>query len=411
MISSDYNYRAYKILFFDDESQALKYFAKAFGDTFRIQVASSAKEAWLIIEEKADEFGVVISDQRMQGERGVDLLASIQNQYPDIVRILTTAYSDLESAIDAVNRGGAFAYVNKPWQLEGLRGTLKRAMEHFLIRRERDRLLREKLSTLQRMLVMDRVRGLATLAALLKDRLRDPTGALSNYIRQANLGKQLADRAEALAEIDLMSAIREECQHLILALEKILADVAVEAAEEDQPVDLARLLKQCVDHDLRDHQTDGVNIRVDVPSPSPVLHGNPVLLRRLISTLIERISEMDRADITIHVSVQNLPEAAQLELRLNANTAPWENGQVASLYSALIPFREWPMGIDMDILSAFLIAHHHGGSLELINQAPFGPGFCVKLALMGGGREESALDPSWLHDVLRNLEAWRAVAV
>jgi len=79
--------------------------------------------------------------------------------------MLTTAYSDLDSAIDAVNSGAIFKYVVKPWDLRELRGCLLRGMEFFLLQQERDTLLREKMSVLQRLVVTDRVRSLAILAA------------------------------------------------------------------------------------------------------------------------------------------------------------------------------------------------------------------------------------------------------
>jgi two-component system, probable response regulator PhcQ len=408
-MNSEYDYRAYTILFVDDEPQALKYFQKAFGAAFRTSTCSSAKDAWRYIDEHADEIGIVISDQRMPGERGVDLLATVKSQYPHIVRILTTAYSDLDSAVDSVNRGGAFAYVNKPWELDGLEGTLKRAMEFFLIRRERDRLVGEKLGALQRMLVMDRVRGLATLAALLKGRLRDPGGALVNYVRQANLKKQIVARADALAEMDMMTAAREECEQLIHALQVILADVAFDAGHADEMLDLRDILREYLRKEQTRKAADGVAIEMNLDATLPLLRGNAVLLSRLISILIERISDMDSDDSTIRVYVESLSDE-RIRLLLTADAVPWVNGKVASLYSALVPFREWPMGVDMDILSAFLIAHHHGGSIELVNEASFGPGFRVTLALSPVAKQDEQIDRRWLDEVFRSMELWRSAS-
>ena len=80
--------------------------------------------------------------------------------------MLTTAYSDLEAAVKAVNEGGAFRYLTKPWDEDELVGTLLRALDYHEVMQDRDRLFREKLSVLHRLIIMDRVRGLAILEVL-----------------------------------------------------------------------------------------------------------------------------------------------------------------------------------------------------------------------------------------------------
>lgn len=117
-----YDYKRYAILFVDDEEQALKYFRKLFEDDFKVLTALSAEDAGTTLEEQGEEIGVVVSDHRMPGASGVSLLEQVKRKYPEIVRILTTAYSGLENAVAAVNEGGAFRYVTKPWNLDELRG-------------------------------------------------------------------------------------------------------------------------------------------------------------------------------------------------------------------------------------------------------------------------------------------------
>jgi hypothetical protein len=257
--------------------------------------------------------------------------------------------------------------------LEGLQGTLKRAMEFFLIRRDRDRLVREKLGALQRMLVMDRVRGLSTLATVLGRSFRNAGPALVNYVRQAKLEKQIAARSEDLLELDIMRASREECEHLIRALQTVLGDVADAAGQPDEQLDLEAMLRAYVDAETPNKAEAGITMQADIDSSLPSVRGNRMLLGRLISILVERISDMDGDDRRIRIHLESAGDD-QVRLIVTADSLPWENGKVASLYSALVPFREWPMGLDMDILSAFFIAHHHGGSIELLTSPPGVPG-------------------------------------
>src|SRR5215813_14853370 len=128
-----YDYKKYAILYVDDEEKSLKYFAKAFEDQFRILTASNATDGLKLLEEHKDEIGLLMTDQRMPGEKGVWLLERARQLRPRIIRILATAYSDMEAAVDAVNTGAIYKYVNKPWDPPQLEMTLKRGLDFFYV--------------------------------------------------------------------------------------------------------------------------------------------------------------------------------------------------------------------------------------------------------------------------------------
>jgi hypothetical protein len=151
----------------------------------------------------------------------------------------------------------------------------------------------------------------------------------------------------------------------------------------------------------------GVTLDVDVDGSLPAVHGNRRLIARLISILVERVCNMDAEERCIRIRAHS-PARGQVQLSLTADSLPWENGKVASLYSALIPFREWPMGVDMDILSAFFIAHHHGGEVRLVNEAAVGPGFLVRLACEPGPDQDLDIGRTWFDRVFRSVELWRS---
>ncbi|MDB4669857.1 response regulator, partial [bacterium] len=89
-MSTDSNYSKHAILFIDDEEQSQKYFSQIFGRIFKIYLASDAEEGLKLFEEFRDEIGVVVSDQRMPGMPGSELLAQIAEDNPDVVNILST---------------------------------------------------------------------------------------------------------------------------------------------------------------------------------------------------------------------------------------------------------------------------------------------------------------------------------
>src|SRR6476659_3824325 len=159
-----YDYKKYAVLYVDDEEKSLKYFARAFEDHFRIFTAANAQDGLKLLEQHKDEIGLLMSDQRMPGEKGVWLLEKARQLRPRIIRILATAYSDMDAVIAAVNTGAIYRYVTKPWDLDQLESVLRHGLEFFIVQKERDQLLSEKMSVFHDMMVADRIMSLGLLS-------------------------------------------------------------------------------------------------------------------------------------------------------------------------------------------------------------------------------------------------------
>jgi len=119
------------ILVVDDEERSVKYFKKYFCEDYKILTASSAKDALEILSRKSSEVGVLVSDQKMPKLSGVELLSEVKVKYPNIVRILTTAYADLDDNIAAINQSNVFGYLKKPWELDTVKSVLDKAFDKF----------------------------------------------------------------------------------------------------------------------------------------------------------------------------------------------------------------------------------------------------------------------------------------
>lgn len=200
-----YEYKKYKILFADDEVKACKYFTKAFEDIFDIITCKDGSEAVSALQEHGDEIGIIVTDQRMPEMTGVELLDYANKEVPNAIRILSTAYSDLNSAVDAVNRGQIYKYITKPWDIAGLEAILRRAMEYFLIKQEREELLSSKLSSLQRILAISRVTTVAVAPAIKKMDLKHGEATFYSLLR---LGLSVSDQID-LGLDDLLSSAHQ----------------------------------------------------------------------------------------------------------------------------------------------------------------------------------------------------------
>ena len=154
-----------KILYVDDEAIALKYFERLVGPLAPVLSAISVEEGRAMLSVHHADIAVLVCDQRMPGERGNELLRHARQHYPHIVRMLTTAYSELGEAIDAINTGEIYRYIAKPWELENLRTDLKNALELADLRNERDELVRDKLLAQQSRLLGSRLGALLMIGA------------------------------------------------------------------------------------------------------------------------------------------------------------------------------------------------------------------------------------------------------
>lgn len=162
-----------KILYVDDEAMALKYFERLVSPLAPVLTAGSVEEGRAVLLAHGADVAVLVCDQRMPGERGNELLRHAREYYPGIVRMLTTAYSELGDAIEAINTGEIYRYINKPWELESLRADLKNALELAALRKERDSLMRDKLLAQQSSLLANRLAALLMVGAAVREGAHD----------------------------------------------------------------------------------------------------------------------------------------------------------------------------------------------------------------------------------------------
>jgi FixJ family two-component response regulator len=186
------------ILFVDDEEKTRKYFARLFKKEFTILTAEDGVHALEVFEEHQDKIGVVITDQRMPRETGTQFLGKVAAIKPSTIRILSTAYADMDAAIDSVNKGGIYRYITKPWEIADLEITLRRAVELYELVRERDSLLQHKLSSLQGLAGSDRLLSLASMTVFSAQDMQnmdEGLGVIAQLADIDNLEEKVSDAA------------------------------------------------------------------------------------------------------------------------------------------------------------------------------------------------------------------------
>ncbi|MCY7383092.1 MAG: response regulator [Microcoleus sp. CAN_BIN18] len=134
-----------KILVVDDEPDNLDLLYRTFHREYKVLRAESGPAALAILA-KEGEVAVIISDQRMPKMSGTEFLSLTAAQYPDVIRIILTGYTDVEDLVEAINAGKVFKYVTKPWDAEELRALVSQAVGTHNILKARTNELRRALS-------------------------------------------------------------------------------------------------------------------------------------------------------------------------------------------------------------------------------------------------------------------------
>jgi CheY-like chemotaxis protein len=129
----------FTLLLVDDEPGVLRALQRIFMDeNYRILTAGDAARALDLLN--TNSVHLIISDHRMPGMTGSELLRQVKERWPQVIRIMLTGYADVQSIMGAVNEGAVFKFITKPWNDEDLRLTVSLGLQQYVLIRENRRL-------------------------------------------------------------------------------------------------------------------------------------------------------------------------------------------------------------------------------------------------------------------------------
>jgi len=136
---------AEKVLLVDDDSNILDGYRRSLRGEFLMETALGAQQA-LTLATESGPYAVVISDMRMPGMDGVQLLSRIKALSPDTIRVMLTGNADTETAVNAINEGSIFRFLNKPCSKEIMARTITAALMQYRLVTAEKQLLEQTLS-------------------------------------------------------------------------------------------------------------------------------------------------------------------------------------------------------------------------------------------------------------------------
>jgi two-component system, probable response regulator PhcQ len=357
-----YDYKRYSILYVDDEAMSLKYFRANFEDRFRIMTAPGAAEAFHLFDLHKDDIGILIADQRMPSTTGVELLEKVRQQRPKMIRMLATAYSDLDAAVAAVNTGAIYKYVSKPWDIPELEITLMRAMEFFIIQAERDALLREKLSALHRLMMTDRLISLGLLASGLGHHLRNALVAVRVFLDLAPLTNIDLERVN---NPDYWLAFYKTAQSQMRKITGILDSLGsipfTPPAKFDDQLKLSELATAIVRSKRRQQGWEDRAVQVEAPASERVMRVDKQMFCRLFDLLFDNLAGATAKESTFYVVVTEDSQSGDVKLDFSADGLRLPKESLRHVFDPFYVQDTNPKDAGISLLICYFIVYHHGG--------------------------------------------------
>lgn len=411
-----YDYKKFAILYVDDEEKSLKYFERAFGDEFRVLTASNAQDGYKLLQKHADDIGLLLTDQRMPGEKGVWLLERARQLRPQIVRILATAFADMEAAIAAVNTGAIYKYVTKPWDPPELENTLRRGLEFFMVQCERDHLLREKMSVLHNMMIADRIVSLGLLAAGLSHHIRNSLVAVKTFLdlAPAKMEEEKMDLT-SLRNPDFWKEYYQNVQGQVEKINNMLKDLWTASEkptfEFRDSVQLHTVVSEVVAQLQDGFNAKNIQVENKISEALPVLHVDKPKFYRLFELLLKDEIASLPAGSHIIMSAKADPgktaEQGHIEIEVTDNGPGLPKEALRLVFDPFVVRSDSPTEYGIHLMACYFIVHHHGGRINARSESGQGTVFTIRMPTHPSHEPPAQkTDTDFLQKVILNDSLW-----
>lgn len=378
----------YHVLYVDDEEKALHYFRQMFEDEFVIHTASNAAEGYRILENYGTQIGILLTDQRMPGESGVELMDRARRLHPNLVRILVTAFTDYQTAVKAVNEGRAYRYLHKPLDPEQLATVLRQGMEYYQTVQEREDLLTQNAESIRSTLMADRVAGMGIMAEGLNHHLRNALTVVRAFIDLAPMKLMEEVEGKPPRDTNFWVETQHQAQAQIERIQSLLNHLAhashARKLNRQDTVSLADLLEEQLNVFLGHFQDKNIRVDFEIAPDLPQLLVHGDRFRQLWRLLfIEEITHLHPGDrVRIRALVEKDSNGQdQMVMTLTDNGAWGAQDRAANLFDPFFTRSRKPDDFGVNMMACYVTIHLHGGSIEAKRLEPQGLELIMRLPL------------------------------
>jgi CheY-like chemotaxis protein len=303
-----------RVLLVDDEPENLEVLSTLLEEDYEVMTAASGQAALAVVE-KSPSFSVVLSDQRMPGMTGMELLTELRRRTPDTVRLMLTGYTDLGPMVAAVNEGNVYRFFLKPWNPDELRSAVgdavwlfeaRTAMQRVVValaarKRELERTLDDVKRAQAALLSAERLSTVGRFSAGIAHNIRNSLTVMMNLLElvQQNPAEQRVLTAAQRAFETLQTLLR--LVNDVNALGKGKLSSAVRSPLEMEPF-LAKVLSSFKGESLAKDREISVNIH----PTARVLQVDPNRIRQALLALLRVVAHATAAHVPMELMVHPL---------------------------------------------------------------------------------------------------------
>ncbi len=387
-----------KILCVDDEAPILKVMQRGLSDDFEVLEAAGGLEGLQILKLHPD-IVVIISDHKMPAMSGTEFLTQSQAIVPDAVRIMLTAHSDMNVMMDSINEGQIYKFILKPFDMEILRITLKRAVEHYYHKKAFEKAYRELLATQEQLVRSEKMSMLGKLMSGVAHELSQPVSSINHASTLAQFqwvelrkifdgmrfaagsNKEIGTGADSgqlpkmIAEFDsVIGTIKSASDLAIEIIQDLRGFSRLDDAEwvpvhlQDQIERAIHLVQTKYKHQVQFHRDFG-----DVP---PIL-GLSGPLTQVMVNLIHNSAQSIESDGHIWITTRSANGHVIISVKDNGRGIPPENiGRIFEIGFTTKPEQD---GAGLGLAISHNIVEKHGGMIEVSSTPGEGSEFVVTL--------------------------------
>jgi two-component system probable response regulator PhcQ len=288
-------------------------------------------------------------------------------------------------------------------------------LEFFLVQRERDTLLREKMSVLHNMMIADRIVSLGLLAAGLSHHIRNALVAVKTFLdlAPAKMAEENVDM-NGLRNPDFWKEYYQNVQGQISKINNMLKDLWTASERPAFEFGDQVYLHQVVADTIQQHKESlsAKKLQVDnqIPDSLPRLNVDKLKFYRLFDLLLkdEIASLPDGSRITLRASLLNgAPDNQEIQVQVTDNGPGLPKEALRLVFDPFVVRSDSPMEYGIHLMACYFIVHHHGGRIDARSEGGVGTTFTLRLPLNPSQTIAPPQDEQdFLHKVLLNESIW-----
>ncbi len=410
-----YDYKKFAVLFVASGPTSVAEFGRQFGGIFRVITAANLDAGLQLLQAQKEEVGLIIAEQQLSGESGVRFLGRARDICPRVGRILVSEDSDAETLIEAVNSGAILKFVRKPWDPKQLEAVIRRGLELFVVENARDQLLREKLAALHSLMIRDRIVSLGLLAAGMSHHIRNALVAVKTFLdlTPAKLREENLD-LDSLRNPDFWNEYYVHVQGQLEKINSMLKDLwsvsGTPHFEFNERVRPHALLGEVLEKMRSSFAAKNLTVENRVPDSLPKLIADEAKLSRLFELLLkDEIVSLpfgSRVTITGRMGTSPMTQQALVEIELHDNGPGLPEEALRMIFDPFVTRSASPVEYGVNLMASYLIAHHHGGSIQAQSEEGKGTTFTLRLPIDPNRPVSIEQNGDFLGKVLANESLW-----